>query len=71
MAIKNIFKLLVIFILIITILNCSYANAGPEIGPNQAKIIAQDYLNSHNLHYIAVTPDWDAWQFYVKDTRAG
>lgn len=71
MAIKSIFKILVITILIITILNCSYANAGPEIGPNQAKTIAQNYLNSHNLHYTAVTPSWDAWKFYVKDTKTG
>ena len=71
MAIKSIFKISIITILIITILNCSYANAGPEIGPNQAKIIAQDYLTSHNLHYIAVTPNWDAWKFYVKDTKTG
>ena len=71
MAIKGIFKLLAVTILIITILNCSYADTGPNIGPNQAKTIAQNYLNSHNLPYTTVTPGWDAWKFYVKDTQTG
>ena len=71
MAIRIIFKILLIAILIITILNCSYANAGPQIGPNKAKTVPQDYLNSHSLLYIALTPNWDAWKFYVKDTKTG
>ena len=71
MAIKSIFRLLVISILIITILNCTYADTGPQIGPNQAKSIAQKYLNSHNLPYTAITPDWNAWKFYIKDTKTG
>jgi len=70
-ALKVSDDLLAIAILIITILNCSYANAGPEIGPNQAKTIVQDYLNSHNLPYTAITPGWNAWKFYVKDTKTG
>ena len=71
MAIKSIFKILVITILIITILNCAYADTGPTIGENQAKTIAQDYLNSHNLPYTAITPDGNIWYYYVKDTKTG
>ena len=71
MAIKSIFKFAVISILIITILNCAYADTGPTIGENQAKIIAQDYLNSHNLHYTAITPNGNIWYYYVKDTKTG
>jgi len=69
MTSKGVFKFLLITISIITILNCSYADAGPEIGPNQAKIISHDYIIMHNLHYTAVTPNWNAWSFYVKDTK--
>lgn len=55
MAIKSIFKILVIAILIITILDCSYADTGPYVGENQAKNVAQCYLNSHNLLYKVTT----------------
>ena len=55
MAFKSIFKLLAISILIITILNCSYADSGPYVGENQAKHVAQNYLNSHNLPYKVTT----------------
>ncbi|MEN6292305.1 MAG: PepSY domain-containing protein [Methanobacterium sp.] len=71
MAIKSIFKILVIIILIITILNCAYADTGPSIGENQAKAIAQNYLNSHNLPYTAVTPNGNIWYYYVKNTKTG
>ena len=71
MAIKSIFKILVITILIITILNCAYADTGPSIGENQAKTIAQNYLNSHNLPYTAVTPNGNIWYYYVKNTKTG
>ena len=71
MAIKSIFKFAVISILIITILNCAYADTGPTVGENQAKTIAQDYLNSHNLHYTAITPNGNIWYYYVKDTKTG
>lgn len=55
MTIKIIFKISVIAILIITILNCTYADTGPYVGENQAKIIAQSYLTSHNLPYKVTT----------------
>ena len=71
MAIKSIFKLAIITILIITILNCAYADTGPSIGENQAKTIAQNYLNSHNLPYTAVTPNGNIWYYYVKNTKTG
>ncbi|HEX3013574.1 MAG TPA: hypothetical protein VHO92_04815 [Methanobacterium sp.] len=71
MAIKSIFKILVLSILIITILNCTYADTGPTIGENQAKTIAQNYLNSHNLTYTAITPNGNIWYYYVKDTKTG
>lgn len=71
MAIKSTFKIAVISILIITVLNCAYADTGPTIGENQAKTIAQDYLNSHNLHYTAITPNGNIWYYYVKDTKTG
>lgn len=71
MAIKSIFKFAIITILIITILNCAYADTGPTIGENQAKIIAQNYLNSYNLHYTAITPNGNVWYYYVKDTKTG
>ncbi len=71
MAIKSIFKALVIVILIITILDCSYADTGPQVGPNQAKTIAQNYLNTYNLPYTAVTPNLDAWKYKAKDTKTG
>ena len=53
------------------ILNSSYADSGPTIGPNQAKKIAQDYLNSHDLPYKAITPGWDAWKTKVRDIKTG
>lgn len=55
----------------ILMLSAVYADSGPNIEANQAKAIAQDYLNSHNLPYQAVTPniqtDWKA-QVKVKAT---
>ena len=53
------------------ILNFAYADSGPTIGANQAKTIAQNYLNAHNLPYTAVTPGWDDWKTKVKDTKTG
>ena len=55
----------------IGILNFAYADSGPTIGANQAKTIAQSYLNTHNLPYTAVTPGWDDWKTKVKDTKTG
>ena len=55
MAIKSIFKISLMAILIITILNCTYADTGPYVGENQAKTIAQSYLTSHNLPYKVTT----------------
>ncbi len=55
MAFKSIFNFLVISILIITILNCTYADTGPYVGENQAKHVVQNYLNSHGLPYKVTT----------------
>ncbi len=71
MALKNIFKIFLITIFVIGILNFAYADSGPTIGANQAKTIAQNYLNAHNLPYTAVTPGWDDWKTKVKDTKTG
>jgi len=68
---KDIFKLFLIMIIAIGLLNVVYADSGPTIGENQAKITAQDYLNSHNLHYTAATHGDDSWQIKVKDTKTG
>ncbi len=71
MALKNIFKIFLITIFVMGILNLAYADSGPTIGANQAKTIAQNYLNAHNLPYTAVTPGWDDWKTKVKDTKTG
>ena len=71
MALKNIFKFFLMAIIVMGILNFSYADSGPTVGPNQAKNTAQNYINSHNLHYTAVTPKWDAWKAKVKDVKTG
>lgn len=71
MALKNIFKIFLITIFVIGILNLAYADSGPTIGANQAKTIAQNYLNAHNLPYTAVNPGWDDWKTKVKDTKTG
>jgi hypothetical protein len=71
MLTKNIFKIFLIMIFVVGILNFTYADSGPNIGANQAKTSAQSYLNSHNLPYTAVTPSIDAWQVKVKDTKTG
>lgn len=68
---KNIFKIFLITIFVMGILNFVYADSGPTIGANQAKIIAQNYLNAHNLPYTAVTPGWADWKTKVKDTKTG
>lgn len=68
---KTIFKLFLIVILVIGTLNFVYANGSPTIGPNEAKISVQNYLDSNNLPYIAVTPGDDDWQLKVNDTKTG
>ena len=49
MIFKNIFKLFLVTIIVIGLLNFVYADSGPTIGANQAQITAKDYLSSHNL----------------------
>jgi len=71
MALKKIFEILLIAIFVIGILNFAYADSGPTLGANQAKVIAQNYINSHNLPYTAVTPGWNDWKTKVKDTKTG
>lgn len=67
---KSIFILLIVIFAIGT-LNSAYANGGPVIGENQAKISAQNYLNSNNLSYTAVTPGWDDLQLKAIDIKTG
>ena len=71
MALKNIFKIFLMAIIVMGILNFSYADSGPAVGPNQAKNTAQNYLNSHNLPYTAITPNWNAWKVKVKNVKTG
>ncbi|MDI6724112.1 MAG: hypothetical protein QMD61_05645 [Methanobacterium sp.] len=71
MLAKNIFSIFLILIFVFGILNSACADSGPNIGANQAKSIAQNYLNSHKLPYKAVTPGLDNWQVKVKDTKTG
>lgn len=71
MEYKSILKIFLIIIFIIGTLNFTYADAGPTIGENQAKASAQNYLNSHNLPYTAVTHSDDDWQIKVNDTKTG
>ena len=71
MLAKHIFKLSLIAIFIIGTLSFTYADSGPTLGANQAQKIAQDYLNSHNLPYTAVTPGWDDWKVKVKVKKTG
>jgi len=71
MALKNIFKIFLIAIIVMGALNFSYADSGPAVGPNQAKNTVQNYLNSHNLPYTAITPNWNAWKAKVKNVKTG
>lgn len=57
MRYRGILKIFLIISLMMALLNCSYADSGPEIGSNEVKKMAQDYLDSHNLPYTAVTPN--------------
>lgn len=54
MKIKGILIFLITIFLIGTI-SFVYADSSPEVGENQAKKIAQDYLDSHNLPYKVST----------------
>ena len=71
MALKSIFGLFLMIIFVIGTLNFAYANGGPIVGENQAKQSAQNYLNTNNLPYTAVTPNWDDLQVKIKDTKTG
>jgi len=71
MLVKNIFSIFLISMFVFGILNSACADSGPNIGANQAKSIAQNYLNSHKLPYTAVTPGLNNWQVKVKDTKTG
>ena len=70
MEYKSVLKIFVMAIFIIGTLNFAYADSGPEIGSNQIQKIAQDYLDSHNLPYIATTPN-DKPKYLIIDKRAG
>lgn len=52
------------------IMNFAYADTGPNIGPNQAQKIAQNYLNTHNFPYKANTPHDSNLQVRVKDIKS-
>lgn len=51
MKIKGVLMIFLITIFLIAILNSVYADHSPTIGENQAKKIAQNYLNSQGLPY--------------------
>lgn len=55
MKIKCVLMIFLITIFLIAILNSVYADNGPKIGENQAKKIAQNYLNSNKLPYTVTT----------------
>ena len=70
--IKKIIDIIIISILLIGIINTTYADTPPSIGENQAKMIAQKYLNNHGLsYYKAKTPVPQDWRVKVKDTKTG
>ncbi|NYB53044.1 MAG: hypothetical protein HVN35_10880 [Methanobacteriaceae archaeon] len=63
---------LIILLLVLLLSGFSYADSGPNIEASQAKAIAQDYLNSHNLPYTALTPDIQTdWKAKVKVIETG
>lgn len=71
MGLKKWIQIFLVLIIAFGLFNCAYADSGPTIGANQAKTMAQNYLNSHNLPYKAITPGWDAWKSKVTDTKTG
>lgn len=72
MEIKNILCTLLTGMLIFLMLSVVYADSGPNIESNQARAIAQDYLNSHNLPYTALTPNIETdWKAKVKVIKTG
>ncbi|MEG3225020.1 MAG: hypothetical protein BME94_05735 [Methanobacteriales archaeon Met13] len=72
MRLKNVLMILLAGIIIFAILNAAYADSGPNIEATQAKALAQDYLNSHNLAYTALTPNIETgWKAKVKVIKTG
>lgn len=71
MELKKGIKFFLVLIIAFGLFNCVYADSGPTIGPNQAQKIAQNYLNSHNLPYTALTPGWDDWKAKVTVMSTG
>ncbi|MCZ3365509.1 MULTISPECIES: hypothetical protein [Methanobacterium] len=71
MTFRYILKIFLIVFFVIGTLNFVYANGGPVIGQNQARSSAQSYLNSHNLPYSAITPEWNDLKVKVNDTQTG
>ena len=71
MKLRNGLPIFLALVLVFGFFNVVYADSGPTIGANQAKTIAQNYLNSHNLPYKAQTPGWNDWKVKVKDTKTG
>lgn len=71
MGLKKLFQICLVLLISFGFFNIVYADSGPTIGANQAQNIAQNYLDSKNLPYDAITPDWDAWKVKVKDTKTG
>jgi hypothetical protein len=72
MKLKRSLKMFLGLVIILAILNAAYADSGPNIRENQARALAQDYLNSHNLSYNAVTPNIETdWKAKVKVIATG
>jgi len=64
-------QIFLVLIIAFGFFNFAYADSGPTIGANQAQKIAQNYLNSHDLPYTALTPGWDDWKAKVTVMSTG
>jgi hypothetical protein len=68
MRIKNVFGIFLMSIFVLGTISFCYADSGPNIGINQAKSIANSYLQSHNLPYKVTTA---TWMIYIKNKQTG
>ena len=68
MRIKNVSRIFLMSILVMGTISLCYADSGPTIGINQAKSIANNYIQSHNLPYKVTTA---TWMIYIKNKETG
>jgi hypothetical protein len=72
MKLRAISGIFLIFVMFFPVFSAVHADSGPNVAESQAKAIAQDYLNSHNLPYTAVMPTTtDNWKAKVKVVSTG